>query len=267
MSHFTSLKAYLEFMSTEKLASFRGLHETYHIPMNELYANWRENTVLPPCTNKELDQCSEASIRILCDLLNVSTKERAASILIPQDENEEHVAKRARLSIGELKEEPVKSLRAMCRERDLPDVGARKTLMRRVVMGAHDTFKVEEWMSESNVQRLELLDTRELRLLLASRDLKTTGTESVLINRWCRHLGLLAAIRCEMARVQLETDKLGRDVDQSTRFVFDVARMQVVGRYSESGQFRELTLDDIYECRERGFRYRLPLNLNLVPLT
>ena len=69
-------------------------------------------------------------------------------------------------------------------------------------------------------------------------------------------------LKSQITSVTIERNKFNNYEHSATRFVFDRATEQVIGKQNSNGNIDPLTKDDIEICNKHKFKYTLPENLN-----
>ena len=102
-----------------------------------------------------------------------------------------------------------------------------------------------------------------LKLKCKELNLKTTGGKKDLIERLeksCHKISTKISLNVNQEMITKNSND--RFEHTPTSFIFDPKQDRVIGKQNNSGMLDSLTKDDIYLCKEYGFLYKIPENLN-----
>jgi hypothetical protein len=139
--------------------------------------------------------------------------------------------------------------------------------------------KAPAFISNAN-NALDQLSKPELISHCKARGLKCTGSKAELITRLSEPENASSSkpkpktttpvvkssihkmLKSQITSVTIERNKFNNYEHSATRFVFDRATEQVIGKQNSNGNIDPLTKDDIEICNKHKFKYTLPENLN-----
>lgn len=108
-------------------------------------------------------------------------------------------------------------------------------------------------------QKIELIN------LCKSKNIKHTGTKDVIIKRLIEHEnGSQNSLKQNIKKtvVEIKRNKWNNYVHTDSNLVFNNTSQKVIGKQNSDGSILELTIDDINICKQLGFKFILPENLD-----
>ena len=119
--------------------------------------------------------------------------------------------------------------------------------------------------SDDLYKRYNKSQKMELVNLCKSKNIKHTGTKHVIIKRLIDHEnGSQKSLKqnIKKAVVEIKRNKWNNYVHTDSDLVFNNTSQKVIGKQNSDGSISELTIDDINICKQLGFKFILPENLD-----